>query len=191
MKKKIIYRLFYILIFLGGIGCSINWFNYPYYNERYVFIADSTLEVEDSIYLELKGNVKDLSLITEDTSVHFLDSTTLIIHLVPNSTIDHIGRDGYYRWGDGFKMSQKLSQDYRTEFRYFDDIMRHFDSVILFQKNDTLAVWTPTGEDYKNMFSICNWKYDEYRNASFHANTRTFAYYFSRSDLEELRAIKE
>lgn len=155
MKKKIIDGIFYILIFLGLIGCSINWFNYPYYNERYVFIADSTLEVEDSIYLELKGNVKDLSLITEDTSVHFLDSTTLIIHLVPNSTIDHIGRDGYYRLGDGFKMSQKLSQDYRTEFRYFDDIMRHFDSVILFQKNDTLAVWTPTGEDYKNMFSIC------------------------------------
>ncbi len=36
-----------------------------------------------------------------------------------------------------------------------------------------------------------NWKYDEYRNAGFHTNTRTFAYYFSRSDLEELRAIKE
>ncbi len=185
MKKDITTILLCSVILFGFTGC-FHWFERAAtYEENYVFVADTTIKMEDSICLQLKGNMENLRLFNdwylsaEEKAALFTDSHTLSFYIAYDSIV-------------GLREDKKMADRYRTEFRYFDELMARFDTIMLCQKTDTIVIWTPISAEYKNPFLQSNWRLDKnYTETLSPGNMRGFAYYIGKSDIEKLRIKKE
>lgn len=185
MKKSIIVGLLCTVILFGFTGC-FHWFERAAtYQEKYVFVADTTIKIEDSIQLQLKGNMENLRLYgdrylsAEEKAAFFTNTHTLSFYIAYDSIV-------------GLREDKKMADRYRTEFRYFDELMARFDTIMLCQKTDTIVIWTPISAEYKNPFLQSNWRLDKnYTETLSPGNMRGFAYYIGKSDIEKLRIKKE
>ena len=183
MKKKITAILLCSIILSGFTSC-FHWSKSKHsYVENYIFIADTTIKMEDSIRLEIKGDMENLRLwkewylSAEEKAKYFTDSHTLSFYIAHDSI-------------KGLKEEKILTDRY--EFRYFDELMARFDTIMLCQKKDTIVIWTPINDEYKNPFLQDNWNYDWlYSDNIAPGYMRSFAYYIGKSDVEKLRLKKE